>query len=136
MTYLLRTITALLAAVGLAIGALAAAAPAHADDHVTLTVTELPGQVRLMPGEKIELTLQTNRTTGYQWSASTAGKKKAIKVSKGEYTPSGWRHGTGTTNRSCGLFTPRPALTIWGRPQAPLKAVSEPFCATLCAKLG
>ena len=88
MTLLLRTITALLAAVGLAIGALAASAPAYADDHVTLTVTELPGQVRLMPGEKIELTLQTNRTTGYQWSASTAGKKKAIKVSKGEYTPS------------------------------------------------
>ena len=56
MTSLLRTITALLAAVGLAIGALVASAPAHADDHVTLTVTELPGQVRLMPGEKIELT--------------------------------------------------------------------------------
>ena len=87
MTYLLRTITALLAAVGLAIGALAAAAPAHADDHVTLTVTELPGQVRLMPGEKIEVTLQTNRTAGYQWSASTTGKKKAIKVSKGVRLP-------------------------------------------------
>ena len=43
MTYLLRTITALLAAVGLALGALAAAAPAHADDHVTLTVTDAEG---------------------------------------------------------------------------------------------
>ena len=40
-----------------------------------------------MPGEKIELTLETNRTTGYQWSASTTGKKKAIRVSKGEYAP-------------------------------------------------
>ena len=65
-----------------------ASAQANSTGEVTLTVTELPGQVRLMPGEKIELTLQTNRTTGYQWSASTSGKKKGIKVSKGEYTPS------------------------------------------------
>ena len=63
-------------------------AQANSTGEVTLTVTELPGQVRLLPGEKIELTLQTNRTTGYRWSASTTGKKKAIKVSKGEYTPS------------------------------------------------
>ena len=92
MLFLVRITTVFLAAVGLAIGALAASAPASAQANstgeVTLTVTELPGQVRLMPGEKIELTLQTNRTTGYQWSASTSGKKKAIKVSKGEYTPS------------------------------------------------
>ena len=92
MRILVRLTTVFLAAVGLAIGALAAGAPVNAQANstgeVTLTVTELPGQVRLMPGEKIELTLQTNRTTGYQWSASTTGKKKAIKVSKGEYTPS------------------------------------------------
>ena len=92
MPFLVRITTVFLATVGLAIGALAASAPASAQANstgeVTLTVTELPGQVRLMPGEKIELTLQTNRTTGYQWSASTSGKKKAIKVSKGEFTPS------------------------------------------------
>ena len=92
MPFLVRITIVFLAAVGLAIGALAASAPASAQANstgeVTLTVTELPGQVRLMPGEKIELPLQTNRTTGYQWSASTSGKKKAIKVSKGEYTPS------------------------------------------------
>ena len=92
MPFFVRITTVFLAAVGLAIGALAASAPASAQANstgeVTLTVTELPGQVRLMPGEKIELTLQTNRTTGYQWSASTSGKKKGIKVSKGEYTPS------------------------------------------------
>ena len=92
MPFLVRITTVFLAAVGLAIGALATSAPASAQadstGEVTLTVTELPGQVRLMPGEKIELTLQTNRTTGYQWSASTSGKKKAIKVSKGEFTPS------------------------------------------------
>ena len=92
MPFLVRITTVFLATVGLAIGALAASAPASAQANstgeVTLTVTELPGQVRLMPGEKIELTLQTNRTTGYQWSASTSGKKKVIKVSKGEFTPS------------------------------------------------
>ena len=92
MRTLVRLTTMFLAAVGLAIGALAAGAPvkaqANSTGEVTLTVTELPGQVRLIPGEKIELTLQTNRATGYRWSASTTGKKKAIKVSKGEYTPS------------------------------------------------
>ena len=80
MRTLVRLTTVFLAAVGLAIGALAAGAPANAQANstgeVTLTVTELPGQVRLMPGEKIELTLQTNRTTGYQWSASTTGKRE------------------------------------------------------------
>ena len=92
MPFFVRITTVFLAAFGLAIGALAASAPASAQANstgeFTLTVTELPGQVRLMPGEKIALTLQTNRTTGYQWSASTSGKRKAIKVSKGEYTPS------------------------------------------------
>jgi len=87
MTHMKRTLTALLAAIGLALGAFAAAAPANADDHVTLMVTELPAQVRLIPGEAIELTLETNRTTGYSWTASKSGKKKSVKVGKGKYTP-------------------------------------------------
>lgn len=91
MTRISRTLTGLLAAIALAVGALAVAAPAaNADDHlgdeVTLVVTELPAQVRLIPGESIELTLVTNRTTGYSWSATKSGKKKAIKVGKGKYT--------------------------------------------------
>jgi len=87
MTHLLRTITALLAAVGLAIGALAAAAPAHADDRVTLTVTELPGQVRLMPGEKIEVTLQT--TPGATTWLITARKPGKAKVKIAATPPGG-----------------------------------------------
>jgi predicted secreted protein len=88
-------LTGLLAAIALALGSLGLAAPAanadghgdaHSDDDVTLVVTELPAQVRLIPGEKIELTLVTNRTTGYSWRATKSGKKKAIKVSKGMYT--------------------------------------------------
>ncbi len=92
MKSLTRTIATLSATFLFATSLAGLSAPANAQANstgeVTLTVTELPGQVRLMPGEKIDLTLQTNRTTGYQWSASTTGKKKAIKVSKGEYTPS------------------------------------------------
>ena len=87
MTYMKRTLTALLAAIALALGAFASAAPANADDHVTLMVTELPAQVRLIPGEAIELTLETNLTTGYTWKATKSGKKKAVKLSKGSYTP-------------------------------------------------
>ena len=92
MTRISRSLTGLLAAIALALGSLGLAAPAaQADGHegnddVTLVVTELPAQVRLIPGEKIELTLTTNRTTGYTWTASKSGKKKAIKVSKGMYT--------------------------------------------------
>ena len=33
--------------------------------NVTLTVTVLPGQVRLMPGESVKVRLTTNLTTGY-----------------------------------------------------------------------
>ena len=92
MTRISRSLTGLLAAIALALGSLGlAATAAQADGHegnddVTLVVTELPAQVRLIPGEKIELTLATNRTTGYTWTASKSGKKKAIKVSKGMYT--------------------------------------------------
>lgn len=91
MTRISRTLTGLLAAIALAIGGLAVSAPAaSADDHmgedVTLVVTELPAQVRLIPGESIELTLVTNRTTGYSWKARVRGDKKAIKVGKGKYT--------------------------------------------------
>ena len=91
MTRISRTLTGLLAAIALAIGGLAVSAPAaSADDHmgedVTLVVTELPAQVRLIPGESIELTLVTNRTTGYTWSATKSGTKKAIKLGKGKYT--------------------------------------------------
>lgn len=93
MTRISRTVTGLLAAFALALGSLGVAMPAaSADDHVgndddvTLVVTELPAQVRLIPGEQIELKLTTNRTTGFTWRATKSGKKKAIKVSKGTPT--------------------------------------------------
>ncbi len=80
----------LIATIALALAALlAAAALAPAADAAgkkpTLVITETPAQVRLVPGETIAITLPTNRTTGYSWSAQTAGKPGAITVSKGVY---------------------------------------------------
>jgi predicted secreted protein len=83
MTHWTRTLIALFAAIGLTLGL---GATAHAKSDVTLIVTELPGQVRLIPGESIELVLDTNRTTGFTWKARERGDKKAITVGKPRYT--------------------------------------------------
>lgn len=77
--------------VGLAVAATAlfAITPASATTpekkNVTLTVTELPAQVRLAPGEAVSVRLSTNVTTGYSWSTKVVGKKGAITVSAGAY---------------------------------------------------
>ena len=67
-------------ALGMSVGA------AQAKEDVTLTLTELPGQIRLIPGEAVELRLETNRTTGYTWKAKVRGDKQAVSVGKGMYT--------------------------------------------------
>lgn len=82
------------AALGVAAAALVAAPPAQAmrptESRVTLTVTVLPGQVRLVHGEAVAVQLSTNLTTGYSWAAKVTGNKSAVKVSKVRYTaPSG-----------------------------------------------
>ena len=84
MTKTLKTISTLAMALFLAAGLLASPATAAKKD-VTLVVTELPAQVRLIPGESIVLSLSTNATTGYTWDTSVSGTKKAIKVNKGVY---------------------------------------------------
>lgn len=58
--------------------------PASADDP-TVVVTQLPAQVRLIPGETVLLSLSTNRTTGYSWSTRVRGDRSAVSVSKGAY---------------------------------------------------
>ena len=63
----------------------------RSNSDVTLVVQELPAQVRLIPGEAIELTLQTNRTTGYSWIAQGGGRsiennRRVARVSRGVYT--------------------------------------------------
>ena len=84
MTRRLIAATALALAALVAAGTLAPAADA-AGKKPTLVVTQTPAQVRLVPGETIAITLSTNRTTGYSWSAKVAGKPGTITVSKGVY---------------------------------------------------
>lgn len=93
-----RTLTIAVAA----ILALTAAVPASASDH-TLVVTQLPAQVRLIPGETVLLSLSTNRTTGYTWSTQVRGDKKAVSVSKGAY------QAPASTNGMVGV----PGTTVW-----------------------
>jgi len=91
-----RTAAALSSLVLVAGVGAAAAVPANANDSraksdVTLVVQELPAQVRLIPGESIDITLSTNRTTGFTWTAQGGGlsiknNKRVAKVSKGIYT--------------------------------------------------
>ena len=69
--------------------ALAAVTPASAatpaKKNITLTVTHLPAQVRLIPGESVNVELSTNVTTGYSWSTKVVGQKSAVTVSAGNY---------------------------------------------------
>lgn len=92
-----RRLTAAMSSLVLVAGVAAVSAgPAQAvqprsDSDVTLVVQELPAQVRLIPGEAIELTLQTNRTTGYTWIAQGGGRsiennRRVARVSRGIYT--------------------------------------------------
>lgn len=77
-------LAALVPALVLASVAALAPAPASAKD-TGLVVTQLPAQVRLVPGESIVLSLPTNVTTGYTWTARVGGSAKAVKVSQGAY---------------------------------------------------
>lgn len=80
---------ALAAAVAVAVTGLLAVGPASATapvkKNITLTVTVLPAQVRLIPGEAVKVTLSTNVTTGYSWSTKVVGDKSAVAVSPGVY---------------------------------------------------
>ena len=85
-----RATIALLCAAGVALGAVsvispsASAAPAKAD--VTLTITVLPGQQRLLPDAPVTLGLSPNRTTGHSGAPKGTGDRSAVTVSKGVYT--------------------------------------------------
>lgn len=67
-------------------GSALAATPASAAPSPSLVITQTPAQVRLVPGETVAITLQTNVTTGYQWKARVIGKRGAVTVSDGVYT--------------------------------------------------
>ena len=84
MTRTLKAIIAIAASIFLATGLMVSPASAATKD-ITLVVTELPAQVRLIPGESIMLSLSTNATTGFTWNTNVTGKKKAVKVFQGVY---------------------------------------------------
>lgn len=87
-----RALAVLVAAVALlgAASVVPAAAAQPVKKDVVLNVTVLPGQVRLLDGESVRITLPTNVTTGYSWSTMVSGAGKAVTITKGKYVaPSG-----------------------------------------------
>jgi len=83
----LARVSALAAAVALASTALAVV-PAQAKPvDNTVTITILPAQVRLIPGESATVRLETNITTGYTWSYRVVGRKTAVKVEQKQPAP-------------------------------------------------
>lgn len=88
-------------------GATGASAASPAKKDTTLIVRDLDAQVRLVPGEKVKIILQTNLTTGYTWKAEggccTASGAKVAKVSDGTYKP------PANTNGMVGV----PGTTTW-----------------------
>jgi predicted secreted protein len=80
----LRVVIAVSSAIFMASGLIASPASA-ANKDITLVVTQLPAQVRLVPGESISLSLSTNATTGYTWDTKVSGDTKSVKVYQGVY---------------------------------------------------
>lgn len=80
-----KPLIALAAATLAATSAVGISPAASAAPNPTLVVTQLPAQVRLIPGEHIVLSLSTNRTTGYTWTTKVTGKTSAVKVYEGVY---------------------------------------------------
>ena len=81
----LKAIIAVSSVVFMATGLLSSPVNA-ANKDITLVVTQLPAQVRLIPGESIALSLSTNATTGYTWDTKVSGDTKSVKVFQGVYT--------------------------------------------------
>jgi predicted secreted protein len=88
-------------------GATSASAAAPAKKDTTLIVRDLPAQVRLVPGERVKITLTTNITTGYTWTADggccTASGAMVANVSDGRY------RAPASTNGMVGV----PGTTTW-----------------------
>jgi predicted secreted protein len=77
----IRATFAVVAFAGMAAIAMTAAGPAGAKGvHSTATLTILPAQVRLVPGESVTVRLTTNVTTGYRWSYRVTGDRHAVTV--------------------------------------------------------
>ena len=106
----------------------------------TLIVRDLPAQVRLAPGESVQIVLSTNVTTGYSWHAEggccAKGTDLAVaRVSKGRYTAPeamGMVGVPGTTTWTVtALRTGKTAITIVTRPPGADNTMQDEEVGTL-----
>jgi predicted secreted protein len=107
----------------------------QAADPPTLVVRDLPAQVRLVPGESVQLILSTNRTTGYTWLAQ-GQNRNIVRVSKGVYTAPAATNGmvgvAGTTTWTIrALRTGSTSVTIVTRPPGAQNTMSDETVGTL-----
>lgn len=107
MPTLTRALTLLAVATLVSVTAIS---PASAADP-TVVVTQLPAQVRLIPGETVLLSLSTNRTTGYTWSTRVRGDRSAVSVSKGAYQASASANRDGAAGTTVWTITAEKAGT-------------------------
>jgi predicted secreted protein len=64
-----------------------AAPTASAKPDSTVTLTILPAQLRLVPGESATVRLSTNITTGYSWSHAVTRDRSAVTVVQKQPAP-------------------------------------------------
>ncbi|MFM7146791.1 MAG: protease inhibitor I42 family protein [Actinomycetales bacterium] len=126
---------ALLAGVAMAATPLATAAQSK-----TLIVRDLPAQVRLVPGERVQLILSTNRTTGYTWVAQggccDSQNRPIVRVSRGVYTAPAASNGmvgvAGTTTWTIrALRAGSTTVTVVTRPPGAQNTMSDEEVGTL-----
>ena len=122
----------------LMIGSMNVAHAAKQDN--TLVVRDLPASVRLIPGEKVRITLPTNLTTGYTWLADggccTSDNKQIARISKGRYTapanPQGMVGVPGSTTWTVTALRPgTTTVTIVTRPPGAQNTMQDEEVGTL-----
>jgi len=120
------------------IGSMNVAHAAKSDD--TLIVRDLPAKVRLVPGEKVRITLPTNLTTGYTWLADggccTRDNKQIARISKGRYSapanPQGMVGVPGSTTWTITALRPgTTTVTIITRPPGVQNTMQDEEVGTL-----
>jgi predicted secreted protein len=110
-----RRLSAAVAAIALG-ASLAIAAPAASAKPVdnTVTLTILPAQLRLDPGESATIRLSTNLTTGYRWTFRVAGNRSSVSVVQNDPAalPSGSLIGAPTTTDWIVTATKTPGTAV------------------------
>lgn len=135
-----RSLAAVVGMALLGVGAIAATPMASASQSKTLIVRDLPAQVRLVPGERVQLILSTNRTTGYTWVAQggccDSQDRPIVRVSRGVYTAPASSNGmvgvAGTTTWTIrALRAGSTTVTVVTRPPGAQNTMSDEEVGTL-----